>query len=471
MSFRLKIVLMTTVLMTLLFSIGGTVLIHTSFQTSMEKEEDTMVKMNEMILRVVAYVGSDGKWIDKVELAEIVGNLSQQDNQDGLLLRQGDEIIFANRKVSAISQSMNEITDLEEDYVQISYFSTRSGENYLQTTTGFVLNGRDFSIDICRNLSGIYAVREQQMRLFQNIFLLFSMSGILLSWLFATLITRHLRKLTKASKEIGAGNLSYRSRIESEDEVGELSKAFDNMAERMEMNISLLKEAAEQKEMFMGAFTHELKTPMTSIIGYADLLRTQKLSKKDQADALDYIFSEGKRLENMSLKMLDLFVVDKNALTLKLCSPSDLVNYSVRHLRKEFAKANVEIEVKAEEGTCLLEADLFQTLVINLLDNARKAMEAGGKITVGVEMTEDGCVLYVMDEGNGIPEESLKHLTEAFYRVDKARARSKGSAGLGLALCDKIVELHHGELRFASKEGVGTVVTACLNGGRYNEET
>ena len=86
-------------------------------------------------------------------------------------------------------------------------------------------------------------------------------------------------------------------------------------------------------------------------------------------------------------------------------------------------------------------------------------------------MTEDGCVLYVMDEGNGIPEESLKHLTEAFYRVDKARARSKGSAGLGLALCDKIVELHHGELRFASKEGVGTVVTACLNGGRYNEET
>ena len=96
-------------------------------------------------------------------------------------------------------------------------------------------------------------------------------------------------------------------------------------------------------------------------------------------------------------------------------------------------------------------------------------MEQGGVIHVNISMTEQGCVLSVKDEGKGIPKEALKHLTEAFYRVDKARARKSGSAGLGLSLCEKIVELHHGSMTFDSKEGVGTVVNVFLNGGRYEE--
>ena len=81
-------------------------------------------------------------------------------------------------------------------------------------------------------------------------------------------------------------------------------------------------------------------------------------------------------------------------------------------------------------------------------------------------MLEDGCQIKVRDEGKGIPAESLEHLTEAFYRVDKARAREEGSAGLGLALCDKIVKLHHGTMEFESTEGAGTTVTVVLKGGR-----
>lgn len=241
------------------------------------------------------------------------------------------------------------------------------------------------------------------------------------------------------------------------------------MWEKLEENITLLKESAEQKEMFMGAFTHEMKTPMTSIIGYADLLRTQKLNQRDQADALDYIFSEGKRLENMSLKMLDLFVADKKDVVLKKVSPANIVNYTVKHLKTTYQKNHIVIEVKAEAGECWLESDLFQTLLINLLDNAKKAMEQGGKIVVMVKMAQSGCVLSVTDGGKGIPQEALGHLTEAFYRVDKARARSNGSAGLGLALCNKIVELHHGSIEFSSEEGIGTIVTVYLNGGLHEE--
>ncbi len=470
MSFRLKIVLMTTFLIVILFSIGGVVLIHTSFQASLQKEELSAVDSNELILRIVQYVGTDAEWFGEHELVAVMENISKQDSIDGLTLLYGEETVFTHSNRMDISLYKNSIKELAENQVVITYFDTADNEKYMQTTTKFLLNNRTYYLDTCRNLAGIYQVRQEQIEVFQKTLLVLFFLGVCSSWIMATFITRHLRKLTRASKEIGIGNMSYRSNIQSKDEIGELSQAFDVMAEKLENNITLLKESAEQKEQFMGAFTHELKTPMTSIIGYADLLRTQKLNKKDETDALAYIFSEAKRLENMSLKMLDLFVADKNEISMRLCNPARITYYVAKHLQNTYAKSDIKIEVRAEEGMCMLDTDLYQTLLINLLDNAKKSMEQGGTISVSIKMTESGCILYVADEGKGIPEAALKHLTEAFYRVDKARARSKGSAGLGLALCEKIVQLHHGSIYFDSKEGSGTVVTVVLNGGIDEEK-
>lgn len=457
---------MTTALITLLFSVGATVLIHTSFESSLEKEEKSLVETNEMLLRVVQFVGKDETWISESKLLSVIENLCQQDSIDGLRILRDEEIVYVYQKGQLLSEVSNQTQNLKENEVQVSFISSEAEEWFLYTTLKISLNNQTYYLEICRSLMDIYELREEQIHLFQNMFLVIAVLGMLFSWIAATFLTRYLRKLTKAAKEIGAGNLAYRSKINSQDEIGELAKAFDKMAEKLEENITLLKESAEQKERFMGAFTHELKTPMTSIIGYADLLRTQKLNKTDQAEALDYIFTEGKRLENMSLKMLDLFVADKKEVFLREASPAGLANYTVKHLKNVYEKVNIRIDVQAEEGTCLLEPDLFQTLLINLLDNAKKAMEQGGKIVLVVKMCPQGCILSIIDEGKGIPQSALKHLTEAFYRVDKARARSKGSAGLGLALCEKIVELHHGHMEFCSEVGVGTMVTVYLYGGR-----
>lgn len=469
MSFRLRIVFVTTMLITILFSIGGAVLIHSTFRASLEKEEEAAVESNELVLRIVQYVGEDGAWFGEEDLISAVKNICTQDSIDCLRLTSENEEIYVYQKTKKLDTYLHRVTEIEKNQVLVTYFATEASEQYLQTTTQFTLNDKVYYLDMGRNLTMIYSVREQQISVFQKTFLALSLVGVFFSWLLATLLTRPLRKLIKASKEIGMGNLSYRSNLQSEDEIGELSEAFDKMAAELENTIVLLKESAEQKEMFMGAFTHELKTPMTSIIGYSDLLRTQKLSEKDRADALDYIFSEAKRLENMSLKMLDLFVADKREITLKAYSPANLTRYVVKHLQNMYEKNNVKIEVNAQKGKCLLEPDLFQTLLINLLDNAKKSMEQGGMIVVTVSMTSKGCILSVADNGRGIPKESLKHLTEAFYRVDKSRARRRGSAGLGLALCEKIVLLHHGAMEFESAEGAGTKVTVILNGGRYEE--
>ena len=173
---------------------------------------------------------------------------------------------------------------------------------------------------------------------------------------------------------------------------------------------------------------------------------------------MNYIFSEGKRLENMSLKLLDLFVADKNEIRRQPVSLAALLEDITEHLKPVYEKAGIRILSRSETGKCCVEPDLFRTLLINLLDNARKAMPGGGEIRVSAEEKDGVWQFTVADTGKGMEPEELKHITEAFYRVDKARARQEGSAGLGLALCEKIVSLHQGTMVFESEPGKGTTV-------------
>lgn len=476
MSFRFRIMLFTIVLIAFLFSIGGAVLVHTTFLASLQKEEQAAIDSNRMVLRLLQIIGEEEEWFDEKDVVSMIQNIVVQDLTEAVQLSHGEETLFQKGVIGEdgieIAQgsgstslfAQSEQVD-ENSKIYITYFKTENDAPYLQTTTPINLNGEVYVLRMGQDLTDIYRVRQQQIMVFQRTFWILLLCGAFISWLLATLLTAPLRKLSKASREIASGNLSYRSEINSNDEIGSLSRDFDRMADKLEKNIHLLEETAKQKERFMGAFTHEMKTPMTSIIGYADLLRSQKLNKRDAEDALDYIYTEAKRLENLSLKMLDLFVVDKMNPDMKPCSLSKLVLYVTGHLQGIFEKSNVKIVTCVESGTCIMDPDLVQTLLVNLLDNARKSMDGGGTIYVSAKMLNAGCRITVRDEGRGIPEDALKHLTEEFYRVDKARARATGSAGIGLALCDKIVKLHSGSMKFDSQEGIGTTVTVELKGG------
>ena len=111
-----------------------------------------------------------------------------------------------------------------------------------------------------------------------------------------------------------------------------------------------------------------------------------------------------------------------------------------------------------------MEPDLVKSLLYNLIDNAAKSIEGDGIIAVKASVIPGGCQFHVADNGRGMEEAELARITEAFYRVDKSRSRAQGGAGLGLALCKQIVELHNGSLRYESKPGAGTQVTATLYG-------
>jgi len=320
-------------------------------------------------------------------------------------------------------------------------------------------------LSLGRDATSIRDAYETQLALFRQIFWVMLALCAALAYGLSAFLTRPLNRLSRSARAIASGKLSARSRIPGNDEIADLSRDFDRMAERVEESMDELRDAMRRRELFMGSFTHELKTPMTSIIGYADLIRGENLSPEELQEAADTIFREGRRLEHLSMLLLDIFVADKRELRMKLTRICDLAESVASQLRPIYEKQGIAITVQAERAYARVEPDLVRTLLLNLMDNARKAMPEGGEIRICVSSLPEGTRLRVCDNGIGIPREAIRHLTEAFYRVDKQQARAQGGTGLGLALCQKIAELHHGEIRFESEEGEGTTVTVDLPGG------
>ena len=314
------------------------------------------------------------------------------------------------------------------------------------------------------DLSHVYALRQAQQKQYLTVYCAVIFFGILASMGLSYAMTRHLRRLTATVRRISGGDLSRRAHIQSQDEFGQLSRDFDAMADKLQETIGKLESDMQRQESFMGAFAHELKTPMTSIIGFADLLRQGNLDETTRTMAADYIFSEGKRLERLSFKLLELLLLKKDGLKLQKVWLNSYLTEVERALSPAMKNRNIRLVCKGEAARVTLEADLVRSLLYNLADNAAKALDGGGIIAIRGTVIPGGCQLQVVDNGRGMAKEELAKITEAFYRVDKARARSQGGAGLGLALCKQIAQLHGGNIRFDSEPGKGTRVTVTLYG-------
>ena len=230
----------------------------------------------------------------------------------------------------------------------------------------------------------------------------------------------------------------------------------------LEQQFQELEDAARRQEDFIGSFAHELKTPLTSMIGYADMLRTTEVTQEEQFQAANYIFKEGKRLESLSFKLLDLMVVKNQELELRPVKIRWMAEDIKGMLQPSLKKLGIVLKVIVEDASLMLEPDLMKTVLLNLLDNGRKAIEGEGTLYLLGRREEDGFALYVRDTGKGIPKEELSRITEAFYMVDKSRARQQGGAGLGLSICQEIVKRHGGTMTFKSIPGKGTMVRIFL---------
>ena len=306
------------------------------------------------------------------------------------------------------------------------------------------------------DLTGLYRDRNAALMRFLLLEAAVLAAASAVTALLARRLTRPLAVLTDAGAQIAAGDYARRTDLHTGDEIEALSRSFDKMADAVQEKNADLQVDVQRRGDFMGAFAHELKTPMTSIIGYADMLRTLQIDPAEQHEAAGAIYHESRRLEALSYKLLSLLSLSDERLEL---APVDLTD-----LWPRLRMACPQVPLLTPQGGAVVhgDADLLLDLLCNLVQNAAKASPAGMPVTVLLADAGDTVALTVQDHGCGIPADKLARVTEPFYMVDKSRARKQGGSGMGLALCQRIAAVHGGTLQISSQVGVGTAVTVTL---------
>lgn len=470
MKFSYKILIWSIVVMGVVFGVGGYIFVDSVFQTSMEREIGQA--MNESSILQFAFetaalnIPSKYDVLQNNTIEEIGVNL-EKSGQDatGRLLRLSNE----DRTILYASDGFTEDTGLlmQIDAQTKIYQVIKNGEHYyIQTGTVIHALNRILYLETMKDVTAIYEERAKIFQVYRRLTIFMLLVGSVVMFFISSWLTRPIRLLTRATRKMAEGDYDYRARLVSNDEMGQLTKDFNKMANTLEDNIHKLEDEIRAREDFIAAFSHELKTPLTAIIGYADMLRSRKLDDETHFLSANYIYTEGKRLENMSLRLLDIIVTKRYETELQNVNVEDLFGY-LRDMYRE--KENVNLRFDFDAGCVSAEANLIKSVLLNLVDNAYKASAPpeGENIVIEVygRQEEQGYFFAVKDYGMGIPKEELKKITEAFYMVDKSRSRSKNGAGLGLALCREILNLHTSELIIESTEGEGSCFSFRLSYG------
>ena len=441
MKFAYKMVCLLVLVLSASFGVGGCYLLYSDFSAQLARAEAANANTHRQVCTLLQGEILDrqrrGESLDDAALTELLANFALPT----ALWRDGVCIVGSG---DLLPDGTMEVRRLANGGVQATYASSLQGG--LQLATAY-------------DLTDLYRGRDAALRRFLLLEAAVLAAGAAVTAVFARRMTRPLRTLTTASAEIADGDYARRTGLHTGDEIETLSSSFDKMADAVQEKITALQADVRQREDFMGAFAHELKTPMTSIIGYADMLRTIQASPAEQYEAAGAIYHEGRRLEALSGKLLALLGLGEETITLQ---PTAL---AALWPRLQAACPGVPLQLPACDAAVQADADLLLDLLCNLVGNAVKASEPGQPVEVRAADNGDTVTLTVADHGCGIPQSEISRVTEPFYMVDKSRARKQGGSGLGLALCKRIAEVHGSDLHIESTPGEGTRVSVILRKG------
>ncbi len=447
-----KLFFSTVITMIVTFCLAGYFLISALFQSGYEQAVDGAINVDQLFLH---------------EFGNYMVGVSKEENVDRHIGALANELLMENIQVhikkedgtvlySNTSFPEHEIEAEAETEGMTRRLVNYEGNYYIQVKSRVTVEDMEYQAVLFHDVTDLFVKREEEIQIYHRFLILFLILDGLVSLILAGCIVRPIKKISRSAGRIAGGDLDHRIRIRGGDEISRLGSDFNYMADSLAGKIQELKDAAKRQEEFIGSFAHELKTPLTSIIGYADLLRSNRQTEEQQFLCANYIFKEGKRLETLSFRLLDLIVLEKSELHLCKINAVDFLQEIQGMLMPVMESKGKKLVVSAEEGTLRGEPELLHSVFINLADNAAKS--AATEIVLKGKALENEYEIVVCDNGQGIPEEELVRITEAFYMVDKSRSRRQGGAGLGLAICQKSLDLHEAALNFESRQGEGTWV-------------
>ena len=277
---------------------------------------------------------------------------------------------------------------------------------------------------------------------------------ILYSLVFANAYSRRLYHIMVSIRKVRKGDYTHKLSLNGHDELNALSDEFNDLVDR-------LQESEQKRSRFVSDASHELRTPLASIKLLTDSILQNDMDAETIREFVADIGNEAERLSRMTKKLLTLSKMDSQYLDdLEIIPITPTADRVIRMLRgiAEDSQITIHRNFHRDAPILIAEDDLYQIL-FNLVENGIKYNKRGGSLTIDIDQEVENIRISITDTGVGIPEESLSHIFERFYRVDKARSRSTGGSGLGLSIVKSIVEKNNGSIFVSSKIGLGTAFT------------
>lgn len=463
-----KVFLVALVFVMAAVSITASTISRQNFSSGADQEINAAAERHEYtaasIITGIAYekLKNDRILIDRDECADVISNIVANGKiQLAAVYDSGGYVVGKSTNVvPEMPDSLASVVDTGKLY---STVISSGAQKYICTVSPMQLDGELYRLCTFRDITKLYDNYNSQLDFVMILSTASSFICGLVLLISVYFLLRPIDSINRRLRSLAAGDFSQRLNERGGAEVAELSHNINTMAEAIEKSMGELRSIADGRRQFIDNFAHEMKTPLTSIMGFADILRIKKnVTTRQRQEFAGIIVEEAKRLRSLSGKLLELATTESVRLDITDVDTTELFNEIYVTVFPILAKAHLTLTLDTHGIVMPLDRELIKSLLYNLVDNSAKASSPGKEIRAGCVAEGGNIVMYVSDDGSGIEPEHLRRLTEPFYMVDKSRSRSAGGAGLGLSLCDQIARIHGGRLEIESTPGKGTTVRAVF---------
>ena len=426
------------------------VLINNTFKNSIENETTRSIQ-EYRIIETNINNALNNSTVDDVEVIAAYGEY-YEDKGIKFLYYENDQFFylvdnFPNQDISDLinvkqNQFLSKINKSNDEYY--IFISTRLNNNHV--------------LIFSKSVNQIYLIREKLIKLSVVLFIAIIIFIAIIAYYISKSITRPLVQMQKEMLRVSKGDYNINLK-EGKNEVGLLAQKFNQMSKEIEARDNELIEMLNNKQLFIDNLSHEINTPLTSIIGYSELLQKANCSEDQRIQFLNNIQEEAKRINDIHKKLLFLSYKKNADLDMKHNDLNKILEEVKRLLEFKLQQNSINLIINNSIDRIFGDETLILMCISNLVTNAIYASPKGSKIFIKGFEQNNRIYIQVIDEGQGISKENIEKIIEPFYRVDKARSRKNGGAGLGLSICKSIMELHKGTLMIESKLGEGSCFT------------
>ena len=419
------------------FSVAGFVSLRLNDQQIESTVEEDLITTNDYVSKVISNIN--------IENRDDIIDLYAKSSEMAITCYANSEgyVAYGNKKYNPTPEQMMAMFKSTNNELSFKHHN-----EVLAYGTKNMINGQEYYIYVQKDTSGQKsAIANSAILILGCVFL----TGSIVFLVIADIIVKPLTRLTNAIKELSNGNYNVRVDNVGQDEISKLNQGFNQMARQ-------LAKQDETRQKFISDISHEFQTPLTSIQGFANILKEEDLPKEQRVKYANIILYNSKRLSSLAKNMLQLTLLDREEIELELTNYSlvEQMNRVISTQENQAMEKNIEIVFEMPKKEIFIEGDeqRLEQVWTNIISNAIKYTNEGGLITITMKKNSKDIEVSIEDTGIGMSKEVVSHIFERFYREDKAR-NVEGN-GLGLAIVKSIVDLHHGKIDILSQVDVGT---------------